>query len=184
VALDAPLTCWSASTAVSEDPAIDPVLTDQLASWASDRDRKGLALYNDIVRNKLPGRFLSSFRLLELVLQRRLEEEIAAARDAPAPDAEFQLLVRSCSLGLSDKLRRQIRSMPVPPLETLQRLWLTMRPGLAFDEAKVYDVIASFRELYIDWVAVEPSLVLPWEEPDFDGCVQPILGLISAILEQ
>jgi hypothetical protein len=184
VELDAPLACWSASMAVSEDAPIDPVLTEQLSSWASDRDRTGLALYNAIVRNKPPGRFSSSFRLLELVLQRRLEEEIAAARDAPAPNADFKLLVRSCSMTLSDKLSRQIRSMPAPPLETLQRLWLRMRPGLAFDESKVYDVIASFRRLYADWAAAEQSLVLPWEEPDFDGCVPPILGLISAILEQ
>jgi predicted RNA-binding Zn-ribbon protein involved in translation (DUF1610 family) len=181
--LGAPVVCWSASVGLSDDPPIDAVLTEQLTSWEADAHGSVLALYHDIVADRAPGRLRNSVRFLELVLERQRVERIARARrDARVTDADFRALVEGFSLDLGAQLRQSIRSLPERPLDILQRLWLTMRPGKSFDEGEVYDAIVSFPESHAHKRDGQGPR-LPWEEPDFDGYARELQKLVSAMLD-
>jgi predicted RNA-binding Zn-ribbon protein involved in translation (DUF1610 family) len=182
--LGSPVTCWSASVGLSEEAQVDAVLTEQLMSWQADSDGTALALYYDIVTGAAPGRFQSTFSLLELVLERRLEQDVVQARKDPAVSAEdFALLVQTFSADLGVRLCRRVRAMQHVPLPLLQRLWIAMHPGLSFEEGRVYGAIVAFRDLYAARSLARRSLPLPWEAPDFDGFAQQLRHLISAIIE-
>jgi predicted RNA-binding Zn-ribbon protein involved in translation (DUF1610 family) len=182
--LGSAVSCWSASVGLSEEAPIDPILTEQLMAWEADRDGAALALYHAIVTDHAPGRFLNSVRLLELVLQRGLEDEVVRARrDASLGDADFAQLVHTFSADPTTRLRRAIQSRGSAALPILQRLWQAMHPGRSFDEAQVYAAIVAFPESYRASLSAPPYLGLPWETPDFDGYAQQLRRLISAILD-
>lgn len=155
--LGAPVNCWSASVGLSEEPLIDPVLTEQLMHWSEDLDGSALALYHAVTSGRAPGRFLGSVRLLARVL--------GAPDDASLPEA----------------LRARVQALDPPPQQILQQLWLAMQPGQPFDEHSVYHSMQAFHERY----AAAPAhrgVPLPWEEPDFDGYAAWLRRLISALL--
>jgi hypothetical protein len=182
--LGSPVSCWSASVGLSEEASIDAVLTEQLMSWEGDRDGTALALYYDIVTGAPPGRFQSTLRLLELVLERCLERDVIQARhDASVGAEDFALLVQTFHADLATRLCRRVRAMQHVPLPLLQRLWIAMHPGLSFDEPRVYAEIVAFRARHAERVLASPSLQLPWEAPDFDGFGRQLLQLVSAILD-
>lgn len=177
--LGAPVICWSASVALSDDPPIDAVLSEQLISWQADTDGQGLALYHDIVADRAPGRFLSTVRLLELVVARWHAERITAARHDP--DVRAAELEQGLALGFGERLRHVVVSLAPSRSDILQRVWLTLRPGHDFDEDAVCHCIAAFPERYLRQREGE-VVSLPWEQPDFDGYARELLKLISAIL--
>jgi hypothetical protein len=180
--LGAPVICWSASVALSDDPPIDAVLSEQLISWQADTDGQGLALYHDIVADRAPGRFLSTVRLLELVVERWHADRVMAARHDPLVTAdEFRELVRGLGRDFGEQLRRVVLSLEPSRSDILQRAWLTLRPGQDFDEHAVCGAIAAFPERYLQRRQGQ-GVSLPWEEPDFDGCARELSRLISAIL--
>ncbi len=179
--LGSPVLFWSASVGLTEDALVDPVLLSQLMSWQADRDGLALSLYHAIVADRAPGRFANSVRLLELVLDRSLESGLARARAGSGASAAD--VVRAASGDLEAKLQSCCRSLKLSPLPILQRLWLTMHPGLWFDEARVYASIAAFPALYVLPFDKERGARLPWEEPDFDGYAGQLRRLASAILD-
>lgn len=179
--LGAPVICWSASVALSDDPPIDAVLSEQLISWSADTDGQGLAMYHDIVADRAPGRFLSTIRLLELVVARWHAGHLLEAGQAPEVTDELSAPARGLELDLGERLRRVVVSLEPSRPDLLQRVWLTLRPGQDFDEHAVCEAIASFPGRYLQRREGE-GVSLPWEEPDFDGCARELLKLISAIL--
>jgi hypothetical protein len=164
--LGTPVTCWSASVGLSDEPLVDPVLTEQLIGWSGDSDGSALALYHAILAGRAPGRFVASVRLLARVLEGRAERPDAAPTGAQ---------------DLAQLLRARVRELQDPPLSILQQLWLAMHPGRAFDEEQVYASMQAFHERY----AAAPGLggaPLPWEEPDFEGYAAWLRRLVSALL--
>lgn len=154
--LGAPVSCWSASVGLAEEPLIDAVLTEQLMQLD---DRGGaLALYHAIASGHAPGRFVNSVRLLARVVGVPADGDVTGA------------------------LRSRVGALPQPPLEILQRLWLAMRPGQTFDEERVYDSMRAFHARYsaLDPPGSPPRL--PWEEPDYDGYAAWLRRLVSALL--
>lgn len=179
--LSAPVICWSASVALSDDPPIDAVLSEQLIGWEADTDGQGLALYHDIIADRAPGRFTSTVRLLELVVTRWHAEHAAAADRAPdvgAPGLGERALDPALELGA--QLQRVVLSLEPSRSDILQNLWLTLRPGHDFDAHAVFGAMAAFPARYAE--RREAGVSLPWEEPDFDGYARELLKLISAIL--
>jgi hypothetical protein len=159
--LGAPVTCWSASVGLSEEPLIDPVLTEQLMHSRLDLDGSALALYHAVTGGQAPGRFVNSVRLLAKVLGSPGEES-----------------------GLGELLRARVQFLERPPLEILQRLWLAMHPGRAFDEQQVYASMQAFHERYSAVPAARHGAPLPWEEPDFEGYAVWLRRLVSALLAE
>jgi hypothetical protein len=154
--LGAPVSCWSASVGLSEDPLIDPVLTEQLMQL--DDGGEGLALYHAIVSGHAPGRFTNSVRLLACVLGVAADGDVTGA--------------------LSERLGR----LRQPPLEILQRLWLAMHPGQVFDPDRICHRMRAF---HLRYAAFDPpgSLArLPWEEPDYEGYAAWLRRLVSVLL--
>jgi predicted RNA-binding Zn-ribbon protein involved in translation (DUF1610 family) len=156
--LGAPVTCWSASVGLSEEPLVDSVLTAQLVAWDAEHDGMALAVYHAIIAGYAPGRFRNSVRLLEQVL-------------GVAPGA-----------ALADRLRERVGTLSRPPLDVLQRLWLAMHPGRAFDERRVYESMQAFQASYDAPFDGERGWRLPWEEPDFEGYSAWLRRLTSALL--
>jgi hypothetical protein len=156
--LGAPVSCWSASVGLAEEPLIDPVLTEQLMRWSADRDGSALALYHGVTSGAAPGRFVGSVRLLARVLGLDGQQ------------------------GLADALRLRIEAMTRPPLELLQRLWLAMHPGLVFEENRLYAAMQAFHSRYSAERAPGQGASLPWEEPDFSGYAACLRSLTSALL--
>jgi predicted RNA-binding Zn-ribbon protein involved in translation (DUF1610 family) len=155
--LGAPVTCWSAGVGLSEEPLIDPVLTDQLLA-RDERDGMALALYHAIIAGHAPGRFRNSVRLLERVLD--------VAPGGP----------------LADALRERVASLARPPFGVLQQLWLAMHPGRPFDERRVYESMQAFHALYDEPFDGERASRLPWEEPDFEGYSAWLRRLVSELV--
>lgn len=154
--LGAPINCWSASVGLSEEPLIDPVLTELLMPL--EDGGRALALYHAIASGHAPGRFTNSVRLLAGVL--------GVAADADVTGA----------------LRARIDGLRQPPLDILQRLWLAMHPGQVFDERRLY---ASMRDFHARHAAPEPAGSpprLPWEEPDYEGYATWLRRLVCALL--
>lgn len=154
--LGAPVTCWSASVGLADEPLIDPVLTEQLMQL--DDGGGALALYHAVASGHAPGRFTNSVRLLARVLGVPADGDVTGA------------------------LRRRLALLPAPPLEILQRLWLAMHPGRAFDPDRVYAAMAAFHARYgaLDPVGSAPRL--PWEEPDYEGYAAWLRRLASVLL--
>lgn len=155
--LGTPVTCWSASVGLAEEPLIDPVLTEQLMQL--DDGGGALALYHAVASGLAPGRFTNSVRLLARVL------------GVPA-DAD-----------VTGELRTRLEALPVPPLEILQRLWVAMHPGSVFEPARVYAAMAAFHARY---AALDPpgsAPRLPWEEPDYEGYAAWLRRLVSVLLD-
>lgn len=177
--LAAPVVCWSASVGLSDDPPIDTVLMEQLSSWQADPGRLGLALYNDIVADRAPGRFLNTVRLLELVLARRGRGEALEER---ASRLHTTSEVGEQISRLGSQLSGAVCSLKPTASSILQRLWLTLRPGHEFDEGAVCAAAAQFPQSYLEQPEGEGPR-LPWEEPDFDGYARELQKLISALLE-
>jgi predicted RNA-binding Zn-ribbon protein involved in translation (DUF1610 family) len=155
--LGAPVTCWSAGVGLSEEPVIDPVLTEQLLA-SEDSEGLGLALYHAIIADHAPGRFRNSVRLLELIL--------GVATGGP----------------LADALRQRVATVARPPLGVLQQLWLAMHPGRPFDEPRVYESMQAFHALYDEPFDRARASRLPWEEPDFDGYSAWLRRLVSELM--
>ncbi len=158
--LGAPVSCWSASVGLAEEPLIDPVLTEQLMRWSADADGSALAHYHAVTSGAAPGRFVGSVRLLARVLGLDGQQ------------------------GLAETLRLRVQAMARPPFELLQRLWLAMHPGLVFDENRLYAAMQAFHARYA--AEREPGLgaPLPWEEPDFNGYAACLRSLTSALLAE
>lgn len=156
--LGAPVSCWSASVGLAEEPLIDPVLTEQLTRWSADADGAALALYHAITGGAAPGRFVGSVRLLARVLGIDGRE------------------------GLAEALRARVRGMARPPLELMQRLWLAMHPGLVFEEERLYAAMQAFHARYSAERRPGQGAPLPWEEPDFNGYAACVRSLCSALL--
>lgn len=154
--LGAPVTCWSASVGLAEEPLIDPVLTEQLMQL--DDGGGALAIYHAVASGLAPGRFTNSVRLLARVLGVPADGDVTGA------------------------LRARLGALPVPPLEILQRLWLAMQPGRVFDAERVYAEMAAFHARY---AALDPpgsAPRLPWEEPDYEGYAAWLRQLVSVLL--
>jgi predicted RNA-binding Zn-ribbon protein involved in translation (DUF1610 family) len=156
--LGAPVSCWSASVGLSEEPLVDPVLTEQLMNWSGDPDGSALALYHAITAGQAPGRFVNSVRLLARVLDLRAGQELGEA------------------------LRERLERLEPPPLEILQQLWLAMHPGRSFDERRVFASMQAFHARYSAVPDSRAAPRLPWEEPDFDGYATWLRRLVSALL--
>jgi predicted RNA-binding Zn-ribbon protein involved in translation (DUF1610 family) len=156
--LGAPVSCWSASVGLSEEPLVDPVLTEQLMSWSGDPDGSALALYHAITGGQAPGRFVNSVRLLARVLDLRAGQE------------------------LGQVLRDRLERLEPPPLEILQQLWLAMHPGRSFDERQVFASMEAFHARYSAVPDSRGGPRLPWEDPDFDGYAVWLRRLVSALL--
>jgi hypothetical protein len=155
--LGAPVTCWSASVGLAEEPLVDPVLTEQLMQL--DDGGAALALYHAVASGHAPGRFLGIVRLLARVLGVPADGDVTGA------------------------LRARVAALPAPPLDLLQRLWLAMHPGRIFDPDRVYDAMASFHARY---AALDPpgsAPRLPWEEPDYEGYAVWLRRLVSLLLD-
>lgn len=155
--LGAPISCWSASVGLSEEPLIDAVLTEQLLQL--DDDGGALALYHAVVSGHAPGRFVNSVRLLARVLGVAIEGDVPAA------------------------LRARLHQRRKRPLEILQRLWLAMRPGEVFDEERLYASMSAFQARYAAPDPPGSPPRLPWEEPDYDGYAAWLRRLVSALLD-
>jgi predicted RNA-binding Zn-ribbon protein involved in translation (DUF1610 family) len=155
--LGAPVTCWSAGVGLSEEPLIDPVLTEQLLAW-DESDGMAIALYHAIIADHAPGRFRNTVRLLERV--------VGGAPGGP----------------LAEAVRLRVGALARPPLGVLQQLWLAMHPGRPFDERRVYDSMEAFHALYDEPFDGARASRLPWEEPDFDGYSAWLRRLVSALL--
>jgi predicted RNA-binding Zn-ribbon protein involved in translation (DUF1610 family) len=155
--LGAPVTCWSAGVGLSEEPLIDPVLTEQLLAM-DESDGMALALYHAIIAGHAPGRFRNSVRLLERVLEVAPGEPLAEA------------------------LRQRVASLARPPHGVLQQLWLAMHPGRPFDERSVYQSMQAFHALHDEPFDGERASRLPWEEPDFEGYSAWLRRLVSELL--
>jgi hypothetical protein len=154
--LGAPVTCWSASVGLAEEPLIDPVLTEQLMQL--DDGGGALALYHAVASGLAPGRFTNSVRLLARVLGVPADGDVTGA------------------------LRARLDALPAPPLEILQRLWLAMHPGSVFDPARLYPAMAAF---HVRHSALDPpgrAPRLPWEEPDYEGYAAWLRRLVSVLL--
>jgi hypothetical protein len=158
--LGAPVSCWSASVGLSEEPLVDPVLTEQLMRWTGDADGAALALYHAVTSGGAPGRFINSVRLLARVLQLDGEQ------------------------GLAEALSSRLEAMARPPLELLQRLWLAMHPGLVFDQERLYASMQAFHARYAATGEPGQGVPLPWEEPDFNGYAACLRSLTSALLAE
>jgi predicted RNA-binding Zn-ribbon protein involved in translation (DUF1610 family) len=156
--LGAAVTCWSASVGLSEEPLVDPVLTQQLMFLPHDPGAIALGLYHAVTAGHAPGRFLNSVRLLTFVLQPEPGEAWAAA------------------------LERRVSALGPPPLELLQQLWLAMHPGQPFDAGRVYASMQAFHDRYTAPLDTGQGARLPWEEPDFDGYAAWLRRLVSALL--
>jgi hypothetical protein len=154
--LGAPVTCWSASVGLAEEPLIDPILIEQLMQL--DDGGGALALYHAIASGLAPGRFTNTVRLLARVLGVPADGDVTSA------------------------LRARLGALPVPPLEILQRLWLAMQPGRVFDAEGVYAEMAAF---HVRYAALDPpgsAPRLPWEEPDYEGYAAWLRRLVSVLL--
>jgi hypothetical protein len=156
--LGAPVTCWSASVGLSEEPLVDPVLTQQLMFWPGDPGAIGLGLYHALIAGHAPGRFLNSVRLLTFVLRPEPGEAWAAA------------------------LARRVSALEPLPLDILQQLWLAMHPGQPFELGRVYASMQAFNERYTAPVDTAHGAPLPWEEPDFEGYSAWLRRLVSGLL--
>jgi predicted RNA-binding Zn-ribbon protein involved in translation (DUF1610 family) len=156
--LGTPVSCWSASVGLSEEPLVDPVLTEQLMNWSGDPDGSALALYHAITGGQAPGRFVNSVRLLARVLGVHAGQE------------------------LGEVLRERLERLDPPPLEILQQLWLAMHPGRSFDERQVFASMQAFHARYAAVRDNQAGPRLPWEEPDFDGYAAWLRRLVSALL--
>lgn len=156
--LGAPVTCWSASVGLSEEPLVDPVLTQQLMQWPADPGGLGLALYHALCAGHAPGRFLNSVRLLTHVLRPGDGEAWAAA------------------------LERRVSALAPLPLDILQQIWLAMHPGQPFEHGRVYASMQAFNERYTAPLDAARGAPLPWEEPDFEGYAAWLRRLVSALL--
>ncbi|HTV25822.1 MAG TPA: class I tRNA ligase family protein [Polyangiaceae bacterium] len=155
--LGAPVSCWSASVGLSEEPLVDPVLSEQLIELADGGH--ALALYHAIASSQAPGRFVGSVRLLARALGVAADGDVTGA------------------------LRARLRSLEAPPLDILQRLWRAMHPGSAFDEERVYDSMCAFHARYSAPDAPESGPRLPWEEPDYEGYAAWLRRLVSVLLD-
>jgi predicted RNA-binding Zn-ribbon protein involved in translation (DUF1610 family) len=156
--LGAAVTCWSASVGLSEEPLVDPVLTQQLMFLPHDPGAIALGLYHAITAGQAPGRFLNSVRLLSFVLR-------------PEPGEAW-----------TSALERRVSALAPPPLEILQQLWLAMHPGEPFDRGRVYASMQAFHDRYTAPLDTDRGARLPWEEPDFDGYAAWLRRLVSALL--
>jgi hypothetical protein len=154
--LGAPVTCWSASVGLAEEPLIDPVLTEQLMQL--DDGGGALALYHAVASGQAPGRFTNSVRLLARVLGVAADGDVTGA------------------------LRARLGALPVPPFEILQQLWLAMHPGRVFDPERVYGAMAAFHGRYAALDPVGSAPRLPWEEPDYEGYAAWVRRLVSVLL--
>jgi hypothetical protein len=154
--LGAPVSCWSASVGLAEEPLIDPVLTQQLMQLADGGG--ALALYHAITSGHAPGRFSNSVRLLARVLGVPADGDVTGA------------------------LRSRIEALTSPPLDILQRLWTAVHPGRVFEAEGVYAAMAAFHARY---AALDPpgsAPRLPWEEPDYEGYAAWLRRLVSVLL--
>jgi hypothetical protein len=154
--LGAPVTCWSASVGLGEEPLIDPILTEQLMQL--DDGGGALAIYHAVASGLAPGRFTNTVRLLARVLGVPADGDVTRA------------------------LRARLEALPVPPLEILQRLWLAMQPGSVFDAERVYAEMAAF---HVRYAALDPpgsAPRLPWEEPDYEGYAAWLRQLVSVLV--
>lgn len=154
--LGAPVSCWSASVGLAEEPLIDPVLTEQLMEL--DDQGVALSLYHAIASGHAPGRFLGSVRLLARVLAVPADGDVTGA------------------------LCARLALLPEKPLDLLQRLWLAMHPGRVFDEERVYDSMRAFHARYAELPPAGNPPRLPWEEPDYEGYGAWLRRLVSALL--
>ena len=184
--LASPLQAWSThfrESAAGDLEEREKELVRLLLSWGADHDRAALALFNDILAGAAPGRFITSFRLLELVLHRLFDDEIGRARrDTQVSDEGFRELVAAQTGDLKTRLRRRVEATSRKPLEVLRGLWRVANPGKAFKPQEVYDSIVKFRNRYAHRPDGINELPLPWEEPDFASFEDHLLDLVVALV--
>lgn len=184
--MGSPLALWSTHFRIEpegERAERDRRVARLLAAWPADEDRAALALHNDLLAGKAPGRFITAFRLLELVLHRLIDDDVVAKRhDTSISDDAFRELVLTHGQDLKTRLRRRIESMRDKPAQPLRGLWRAAAPQRGFQEAEVYSCIATFRNRYAHQPQASDELALPWELPDFDAFVDHLIDLVAAML--
>lgn len=185
--LEGPLEFWTVhfDTSVmgnSEDTA--KALLSTIERCPADKDRQILALANTTVNNIVPGKFVNSYRLLETVLERLIEEDIRNQRwQKDVEDTVFLTLARTQNSALKTKLRLRVEGLNPYPEPLLRQIWRILRPGHTFHKTEIFAEIAKFRNTNVHGATAKPNkLILPWEIPPFDLFVDSLLVLIALML--
>jgi|SRR5882724_965830 len=180
-----PIHFWSTHFRVNYDEEL-PVkhLAETILHWTADHDRAALRLTNDIAADVPPGRLMSAFRLLELILHRLLDDDLSKSRHNPAvSDPEFKEMISVYGMDLKSRLRRRVESMAPLPTPVLTDLWKIVRPGRSFSLTECYDAIIQFRNRHAHKPTDNMELSLPWEEPDHEAFINGMLALMTCLLK-
>lgn len=183
------LSFWSVNTGrlvARNKEATNQQLLSLVQRWPRDADRRALALANAIANNEHPGVFVNSFRLLELVLERLIDDDVQRVRWDQGVSTQYLLMVaKTYELDMATRLKRRIGSLSNVPREILRDLWRVIHPGKGYNPEEIFAEIIKFRDTtYHGTLPFEGELRLPWEEPAFDFFVNRLLQLVIVILDE
>lgn len=172
-------------SATEREKAVEQLLT-LVQQWPRDTDRRALALANTICNDEHPGVFVNTFRLLELVLERLIDDDIQRVRwDQGVSNQYLLMLAKTYELDLATRLKRRIGSLANVPRDLLRDLWRVIHPDKGYNPEEIFAEIIKFRDTtYHGTLPFRGELRLPWEEPAFDFFVNRLLRLVIAILSE
>jgi hypothetical protein len=182
------LTFWSMNFEPPWEDEASPLrkLGQVLETSPLDEDRVCLALVNNISAGVEPSKFVNTFRLLETVVNRLLEQRIRKARfDASVDHVAFLRIVRFLQADLKTRLREAVKAKAGDPTSILKRVWRILEPGRGYNQDEIFDRIARIRNYSVHSPAdPEEAIMLPWESKPLGQIAEHVLEVAVFLLEE
>jgi hypothetical protein len=182
----APLDFWTLGfEPYDEDDPAGPLhrLALVVETWRLDPDRSALSLVTKTIGGSAQGPFINIFRLLELVLKRQAEDELARSRlDAAVSHEQFLAKIRSLDFDLAGRLRNRVRTLSNSPDFVLRSLWDVLVPERGYNADEVFNKVAKLRNQNAHEPSTEEALRLPWEELPFVELTDLVATLIAEMI--
>ncbi|MCZ7586672.1 MAG: hypothetical protein M5R36_26900 [Deltaproteobacteria bacterium] len=175
VDLEVPIRFWSLPFSTSEfdlqisgaSESTINIIARFVEVWTLDQDRKLLALINSLGSEDMIGVFANTFRLLEGILNKLVDQDLIRSRwDETVSNDEIIGYASEKKLDLASKLRKRVERLPVYPSGILSRLAATLQPSSKISKNEVFSKLVKFRNSVIHDVSGDDSVIdLPWEQP-------------------
>jgi len=165
-----------------ENNQVPKSLVDELICWSDRDDGAGVAMLNDLLSRQPPGRLVTTFRLLEHVVDIVIRKRISQARmDAAIEMDEFLELIEQIRKPLDQKLRKVIdEHVDCCVNGELSDLWSEIGADRGYNRNEAIQKVANFRNKKVH--KMNPSnLRLPWEEHSYQAIVESLISLIEKI---
>lgn len=161
-------------------------LLSLVLQWPFDTDKRALALANAICNDEHPGFFVNAFRLLDIVLNRLIDDDIQRARwDKEISDQYFLVAAKIYDSDFASKLKWRLDLLPNMPKSLLRDIWRVVQPSKGFNPDEVFTEIALASDVNRHGKCLlNDEIILPWEKPAFDFFANRLLKLIIMILQE